>query len=95
MADDQDIRNAIMNYLVRHDVTADHKQQVQTVVGNAAIASHDEGRGKDLIDEMARSRDVPIERYGGGGRENIRLSSIEAGVQYLKEHDGEIPFGYD
>jgi hypothetical protein len=93
MAEDQSIRNAIISYLLRHRVAGGHKQQVQTVVGNVGIASHDEGRAKELIDEMARSREAPIERYGGGHRQNIRLSSIDAGVEYLEEHGGDIPFG--
>jgi len=33
--------------------------------------------------------------YGGGQRENVRLSDIGDAVHYLDENDGEVPFGFE
>ena len=47
-----------------------------------------------MIDDMATDPAAPIERYGGGHRANIRLTSAQDAVQYLAANDGEIPFGF-
>ncbi len=44
---------------------------------------------------MLKNASSPIEGYGGGGRNNIRLVSVERAVGYLKDNDGNIPFGYN
>lgn len=59
------------------------------------LPSHEQGRGKTLIDEMLKDPSSPIEGYGGGARSNIRLVSVERAVEYLKDNDGNVPFGYD
>lgn len=62
---------------------------------NKYLPSYDLERVEPLIDKMLSDRTTPIEGYGGGGRKNIRLTSVEAAVQYLKDNDGNVPFGYD
>lgn len=95
MASDVDVQNAVITYLVHNKVTGGHKKQVQTVIREASIASHNEGKAKELIDEMAKNPDAPIQRYGGGHRENIHLTSMEAGVAFLKEHGGDVPWDWE
>ncbi|PSQ36829.1 hypothetical protein BRD11_00850 [Halobacteriales archaeon SW_12_69_24] len=36
--------------------------------------SSDQGKLKELMEEMATDPTAPIEKYGGGHRENIRLT---------------------
>lgn len=88
---DQDIKNRIVRKMLRKGLIGANKAQVQTVVG-WAVASHEEGRAKDLIDEVVQ--EGVIERYGGGHRDNIRLAGEQAAVEYLKANDGDVPFGY-
>ena len=51
--------------------------------------------GKDLLKAMATDPDAPVEAYGGGHRQNIRLTSADAAVDYLKANGGDVPFGFD
>jgi len=89
--DDQQIKNAVVFTMLRKKVIGGKKHQVKTVAG-WAVPSHEEGRAKDLIDELVQAG--VVERYGGGHRANIRLSSPEQAVEYLKDNDGDVPFGW-
>jgi hypothetical protein len=93
--DDQEIRNRIVEkMLLDGPITGGNKTTIDTAVDDY-LQSHEQGRGKTLINEMLKDPHSPIEGYGGGGRANIRLVSVEAAVQYLKDNDGNVPFGYD
>ncbi len=92
--DDQDVRNRIVRKMLRKRVIGDKKQQTDTVV-NYALPTHEQGRGKQLIEEMLTDPDAPLEGYGGGHRQNVRLKSADSAVEYLKDNDGDIPFGFD
>ena len=92
--DDQDIKNRIIEKMLRKRVTGGKKQQVDTVV-NYSLPSHAQGRGRDLIGDMLADPDAPIEGYGGGHRQNIRLTSPEDAVKYLRDNDGNVPFPFD
>jgi hypothetical protein len=81
-------------FFIEKMLRGSHKTTIGTAV-NKYLQSHEQGRGKTLIDDMLKDRAAPIEGYGGGGRQNIRLTSVEAAVEYLKDNDGNVPFGYD
>lgn len=89
--DDQEIRNRIVRKMLRNNVLGGHKKQVQTVIG-WAVPSHEAGRAEDLLDELVA--EGVVERYGGGHRENVRLSSVQVAVDYLEENGGDVPFGF-
>lgn len=91
--DDQEIRNRIVEKMLRKRVMGGKKHQVDTVV-NYSVPSHAQGRAKHLIDEM-KAGSAPIEAYGGGHRENIRLTGADDAVEYLKANGGDVPFGFD
>lgn len=93
MATDDDIKLKIVTKLVHNDVTGSKKITVTTAT--KWVATHDRGRAKEMIDDMLRRPDSPIEGYGGGGRKNIRLTSVKAGVEFIEDHDGDVPFGVD
>lgn len=92
--EDQKIRNKMVFRLLRDNVSGSHKVSVDTLVNNA-LPSHAQGRGKQLISEMASDPAVPVEKYGGGHRENVRLSDVQAAADYLEDNDGDVPFGWD
>lgn len=94
MADDQVLRNKMVRKMLRKRVVGDHKKQLQTVVG-FSVASHDEGRAKELLEAMATDPETPVQKYGGGHRQNIQLTSVADAVEYLKANDGDVPFGFD
>ena len=91
--DDQAIRNRIVRKMLRKRVVGNHKKQAATVVN--WLPSHAQGRGKRLLEEMVTDPDSPVERYGGGHRNNVRLTGVEEAVHYLEGEGGEIPFGLD
>ena len=91
MATDNEIRCKIIRKMVRDRITGSHKVTVETAT--TWVATHDRGRAEDLIREMVRDPESPIEPYGGS-RDNIRLTSIQAGVDYLEAHGGDVPFGH-
>lgn len=80
--------------MLRKRVVGNHKKQIDTIV-NMALPSHEQGRGKTLLEEMVADPHAPLEAYGGGHRQNVRLTTIEAAVDYLKANDGDVPFGFD
>ena len=93
--DDQQIKNRIVEKMLRDGpITGSNKTTIDTAVDNY-LPSHEQGRGKTLIDDMLKNRDAPIEGYGGGGRQNIRLTGVDEAVEYLKANGGNVPFGYD
>lgn len=67
--------------------TGGNKFQVDTVKG--WFRSDEEGDAEDAIREMLRNPKTPVEGYGGGARDNIRLTSIRDGLDFLEAH------GYD
>jgi len=90
---DQDLRNKLIYKLLRNNVIGGHKKQIQTVTN--WFQSSDQGKVKELIEDMATDPTAPIEKYGGGHRENIRLTGATEAVQYLDDNGGEIPFGFE
>lgn len=90
---DQELRNKLIEKLLRKQVTGGKKKQKTTVAG--WFKSSDQGKVKDLIDEMATDPSKPLEMYGGGHRENVRLSDVGEAVRYLDRNDGDVPFGFD
>ena len=43
---------------------------------------------------MATDPTAPIEGYGGGHRQNVRLTSVSDAVDYLEDNGGDVPFGF-
>lgn len=90
--DDRAIRNRIVEKLLRKRVVGSHKKRVDTVTN--WLPSHDQGSGEQLLREMLRDPNSPVEGYGGS-RDNVRLTSVEDAVEFLKDHGGDVPFGYE
>jgi len=92
--EDQEIKNQIVAKMLRKRVIGGKKQQIDTVVGYS-VPTHAEGRAKTLIEEMLADGNTPIEGYGGGHRQNIRLTSADDAVEYLRDNNGDVPFPFD
>ncbi|ELY91428.1 hypothetical protein [Natrialba taiwanensis] len=91
--DEQELKNKVVYYLVRNDVTGGHNMTVDQVKSNAAIPTHAEGDAEDAIRDLIRNP-PPVQAYGGQ-RDAITLTSLPDGVEYLKDHGGDVPFGWD
>lgn len=89
---EQEIRNRLVEKMLRKRIVGAKNRQVATVV-DMALPSHDQGAGKRAIDEMLADTSAPIERYGGQ-RGTIPLTSVEDAVAYLERHGGNVPFGF-
>ena len=92
MSDKQFLRNKIVRKMLKRGVTGGHKETVDTVVSKSGVASHNEGKAKKAVEELIQNG--PVEGYGGGARQNVRLQSVPAAVDYLDDNDGDIPFGF-
>lgn len=90
MTEAEQLRVKIVTKLARKKVVGAHKKQVDTVKN--WFTTSDQGRAETLIREMIRDPDAPLEGYGGS-RDNVRLTSLEAGKEYIQENGGELPWG--
>lgn len=93
MEDETELAVKMVKYLVKNRVTGNHKKQMDTVVNRAGIPSHAQGKAREVLEEMIRNP-PPIERYGGGHRDNVRLTSIQEGVEFIEENGGDPPWGF-
>lgn len=89
---DQEIRNRIVEKMLRQRIVGGKNRTIDTVV-NVALPSHEQGAGKRAIDGMIAAG-MPIERYGAQ-RDAIRLTSVEDAVAYLEKNDANVPFGFE
>lgn len=90
---DQEIKNKVVWYLARNNITGGKNVTVGTVKNRAGIATHNQGAAEDAIRELIRNP-PPVQAYGGQ-RDAIQLTSIQDAVEYLERHGGDIPFGLD
>lgn len=90
---DRAIRNRIVEKMLRKRIVGSNNRTIDAVV-NMALPSSDQGRGKQLIDDMIADPMGPIQRYGGQ-RQAITLTSVEDAVDFLKSNDGNVPFNFD
>ena len=89
---DQEVRNRIVEKMLRRRIVGGKNRTIDTVV-NVALPSHEQGAGKRAVEEMIAAG-TPIERYGGQ-RDAIRLTSVADAVEYLEENGGNVPFGFE
>ena len=90
--EDIDIMLKIVTKMVRGPITGNRKVTVDTA--KTWVATHNRGRAEELIREMIRDPDKPLEAYGGS-RDNVRLTSVQGGVDFIEDHGGDVPFGVD
>lgn len=84
-----ELKADIVEKMAREKVTGASKRQVDTVKN--WFASSDQGRVDDLIRDLGRDPAAPVEYYGGGGRDNVRLTSISDAVDWLDaNHDRDL-----
>lgn len=83
----------IVRKLLMKRVVGSNKVSIQTAAG--WLATDKQGDGKKVIAALCAAPCEPVEYYGGGSRENIRLTSCKAAIEFIKEHDGELPFGFE
>jgi hypothetical protein len=80
----------ITEKLLRKRVLGGHKKQITTVA--SWFRSDRQGEVKDVIDRMATEPAIPLEKYGGGHRSNIRLTSFEEAMQFAEACEADTEF---
>lgn len=90
MAGDEAIKIKLVKKLARKKVVGHHKKQVETVKN--WFATDEQGRAEEVIREMIRNPEAPVEGYGGS-RDNVRLTSIDDAKTYIQDHGGDLPWG--
>lgn len=89
---DQQIKIRIVEKLLRNGVVGNHTMPIDAVA-DRYVASHNIGRARCLIeDEMVPQAEAGIVKIGGGARGTITIDNVGIAVDYLEEHDGNIPF---
>ena len=89
MASDQEIRTKIVRKLARKGVSGSKKFPTDAV--KRFVSSEDRGRAKQIVEEMMKDPEEPLEPAGTYTR--CRLSSIDDAREYLEENGSELPFG--
>jgi len=90
---DAEVKCRIVEKLLRNEVIGKHTLPV-SAAADRYLASHNVGRGRDLIeDEMIPQNEAGIEMVGGGARNTIRIGDVEKAVSFLEDNDGNPPFG--
>jgi hypothetical protein len=87
----RDLDVKIIRKLASNNVTGGHKKQIDTVASSWGFASHNEGKVRKRLEALAKDPDAPVEKYGG--RDVVRLTSMEGAKEFIKEHGGELPWG--
>lgn len=89
MTDDRELRTKIVRKLARKGVAGNKKFPTDAV--KRFVATENRGRAKQLVEEMMKDPNEPLEPAGAYTR--CRLTSIEDAREYLEEHKCEVPFG--
>jgi len=87
---EEEVQVRVVQLLARKRVVRAHKKQVDTVKN--WFATDEQGHVEDVIRDMIRDPDAPLEGYGGS-RDNVRLTSIDDAKQSIVERGGELPWG--
>ncbi|MBS1263691.1 MAG: hypothetical protein MAG715_00876 [Methanonatronarchaeales archaeon] len=72
----------VVKKLLRKNVVGKHNKTVDTVKN--WFPTHLQDDAKDVIKEMVRDPEAPVERYGGA-RNAIRLTSVEDAKRYIED----------
>lgn len=92
MDEKQKIKNRIVEKLLRNEVIRGHTMPVDAIA-DRYVSSHNIGRARRLIgDEMVPQAEAGIVKVGGGARGTITIDDVEAAIDYLEDHDGNVPF---
>lgn len=84
--EDSDMACRIVYKMLIKGVISKHHKQPQTIAG--WFATHDQGRVKDVLDDMVSDPKIPVRQKGRG---TVTLSSWEAGEQFLQRHGHDPP----
>lgn len=88
--DDVDIAVRIVKRLMTKGVLGGHHKQPQSVAG--WFPSDEQGRVKQVLDDMGSDPTVPVHVYGG--RDTVQLTNMDAALQFLEKHGAEDPRGW-
>ncbi|WP_435130312.1 hypothetical protein [Halobaculum sp. D14] len=92
---DSQLKCKIVETLIRKRKTGSNKIRIDTLL-NYSVRDSDAGRARQLInDEMIPRNEASLVQVGGGQRKNVKLGSIDEAVEFLKEHGGDVPWGFD
>lgn len=83
------LKAEIVKRLARKNVVGSHKKQVDTVKN--WFPSHQQGEVEELVREMIRDPNAPLEGYGGA-RDNVRISDMEDAKQFIRERGIDLPW---
>lgn len=92
--DDSAIKCRFVEKLLRARVLGGKNWTIDHLV-NVALPDSEQGRGRQLLEnEMIPQAQAGIQRYGGQ-REAVQLADVATAVQFLKDNEGNVPFGFD
>lgn len=87
---DDEIEADAVETLIRDEVVGSKKWTVDRLK-NSGFKSSDQGRVDDIVRKLVKDPNAPLEYYGGGARDNVRLTSIDEAREWLNEnHDRDL-----
>ncbi|WP_248516330.1 hypothetical protein [Salinarchaeum laminariae] len=86
---DSNLEVKVVRKLASNKVTGQHKKQISTVQG-WGFASHNKGKVGNVLENLARDPEAPVEMYGG--RDVVRLTSLEDAKDFIEERGGDPPW---
>jgi hypothetical protein len=87
-----DLEVKIIYKMASNGVTGAHNRTIEHIASNWGFASHNEGKVKELLEELATDPEAPVEKYGGH-RNAVRLTDMQEAKSFIKENGGELPWG--
>lgn len=87
----EDLDLKIVRKMASNNLTGAHKKEIDTIANNWGFASHERGKVKDRLEALSTDPEAPVEKYGG--RDVVRLSSMEEAKEYITAHGGDLPWG--
>lgn len=90
MSELDQLKVEVVKQLIQKRVVGSHNKQVDTVKN--WFRTDRQGTVEDLIREMIRDPESPLEGYGGS-RDTVRLTSMADAKEYVLANDGDLPWG--
>lgn len=87
---EQSLKNRIITKLIRSRAVGKNRIQKETI--QAWVPSRESQAAEDAITELSTSANSPLIIDSNG---TVYLESLDAGIEYLKNNSGDVPFGFD
>lgn len=90
--DDLKLKIKVVQKMARKRLFGNKKMTVDGVKNSVGVRSDQIGDVEDVIRELASEPTAPVEYYGGGARDNVRLTSAQDARDWLDDNGADTPW---